>query len=159
MASRGNSAAPAWHAHLPEPQTVLETWKELSGEWGALEAAVDAMSGRERSGEHSEKQQREALLRVHQKLVELGASRGTPYPLAFAAYMLHAGSRSGAAAAAACPPAHACCLPELAWARLAWGRVLNALACPAAGRLRPRHRPPRLPRRRTRALPRLQAGG
>lgn len=106
-------AAPAWAAHLPESQTAVKAWKELRGEWGEQEAAFLLAMSSSRQSEHSEKQQREALLKVHQKLVELGASRGTPYPLAFAAYMLHAGSRSGAAAAATGPSACGCCLPSL----------------------------------------------
>ena len=72
----------------------MATHKDLAGEWAAVEAAVEAMSGRsQQPTDSTEKQQREALLKVHQRLVELGQQRGTAYGAAFEAYMLHAGGR------------------------------------------------------------------
>lgn len=79
---------PAWARSLPAPDAALTAWQALRREWEPVEAAVVAMAGR---GE--QKQQREALLKVHQRLVELGQARGTPYATAFEAYMLHAGGR------------------------------------------------------------------
>jgi hypothetical protein len=81
---------PAWVAYLPDLEGAAATHGRLEGEWGALEAAVEAMAGR--SQQAGETAQREALLRVHQRLSELGGA-GTPYGAAFEAYMLHAGAR------------------------------------------------------------------
>lgn len=88
----GQPPAPAWAACLPQAEDAVAAWRELEAEWGPVEAAVDAMSGRSQ-GEQTEKAQREALLRVHQRLVDLGQERGTAYPRAFEAYMLHASGR------------------------------------------------------------------
>ena len=97
MEQQGGEAPPAWAQCLPDSETAIRTYEELRGEWGPVEAAVDAMCGRSTgAGEPSEKQQREALLKVHQRLLELGQKRGTAYGAAFEAYMLHAGGRCGA---------------------------------------------------------------
>jgi hypothetical protein len=88
----------------------VATHKELAGEWAPVEAAVEAMSGRsQQPSDSTEKQQREALLKVHQRLVELGQERGTAYGAAFEAYMLHAGGRyaGGAGLSAVAAPAAA----------------------------------------------------
>lgn len=82
---------PAWATCLPDLQTALEARGE---DWSSVEAAVEALSGRsQRAGEASDNQQREALLMVNQRLLELGEARGTPYSAAFEAYMLHVGGR------------------------------------------------------------------
>lgn len=81
-------APPAWGQCLPG--SVLAAWELLRSE-DAVEAAVEAMSLR--LSEHSEKQQREALLKVHTRLIELSQQRGASYATAFEAYMLHAGGR------------------------------------------------------------------
>lgn len=80
---------PAWVACLPNPQAAQVAWQDLQGEWGAVEEAVSLLCGRG-SGQS---EQREALLKVHQRLVELGPR--APYATAFEAYMLHAGGRCG----------------------------------------------------------------
>lgn len=92
---RGEPPLPAWASSLPEADSATAVWAALQGEWGPVEAAVEALSGKsgQQAGEASEKQQREALLRVHQRLVELGTARGTAYAAAFEAYMLHAAGR------------------------------------------------------------------
>lgn len=84
-------APPAWAQCLPAPGTAQAAWEALRDEWEPVEAAVEAMALRHT--EQTEKAQREALLRVHTRLVELSQQRGTPYATAFEAYMLHAGGR------------------------------------------------------------------
>lgn len=95
---RGADPLPAWASCLPEPVLAQALYTALAGEAGSVESAVQALSGRSQQGEASDKQQRETLLRVHQRLVELAEERGTPYGAAFEAYMLHAGARCGTAA-------------------------------------------------------------
>lgn len=90
---RGADPLPAWASCLPEPVLAQALYTALAGEAGSVESAVQALSGRSQQGEASDKQQRETLLRVHQRLVELAEERGTPYGAAFEAYMLHAGAR------------------------------------------------------------------
>ena len=92
---------PAWAACLRDQEAAVATHKELAGEWAPVEAAVEAMSGRsQQPSDSAEKKQREALLKVHQRLVELGQQRGTAYGAAFEAYMLHAGGRYAGGAGA-----------------------------------------------------------
>jgi hypothetical protein len=87
---------PLWAQSLPDSGAAVDTWQQLRGAWQPVEAAVDAMAGRSKAGaESTEKTQREALLKVHQRLVELAEERGTAYGSAFEAYMLHAGARCG----------------------------------------------------------------
>lgn len=93
MEPRGGAAPlPAWAACLPDPEAGTATHERLDGEWSQLEAAVEAMAGK--SQQAGETAQREALLRVHQKLTEL-CGDDTSYGDAFEAYMLHAGGRCG----------------------------------------------------------------
>lgn len=94
---RGADPLPAWASCLPEPGAAQALFAALAEEAGSVESAVQALSGRSQQGEASDKQQREALLKVHQRLVELAEERGTAYGAAFEAYMLHAGARCGAA--------------------------------------------------------------
>lgn len=92
---RGADPLPAWASCLPEPGVAQALYTALAGEAGSVESAVQALSGRSQQAEASDKQQRETLLKVHQRLVELAEERGTPYGAAFEAYMLHAGGRCG----------------------------------------------------------------
>lgn len=90
---RGEPPLPAWAQSLPDPGAAIATWEQLKGSWEPLAAAVDVMSGRSKPGAAESTQQREALLKVNQRLVELSQERGTAYSAAFEAYMLHAGGR------------------------------------------------------------------
>lgn len=109
MQPRGEPPLPAWAQCLPDAEAAVATWKQLKGAWEPVEASLHAMSGRSRPGaESTEKQQREALLKVHQRLVELVQDRGTAYGSAFEAYCLHAGGRCGRAGAELFGSAAAC---------------------------------------------------
>ena len=93
---------PAWVACLPNPQAAQVAWQDLQGEWGPVEEAVSLLCGRG-SGQS---EQREALLKVHQRLIELGPR--APYATAFEAYMLHTGGRCAAGAVACRQPRLPC---------------------------------------------------
>ncbi|KAI7840530.1 hypothetical protein COHA_005686, partial [Chlorella ohadii] len=124
---------PAWVACLPNPQAAQVAWQDLQGEWGPVEEAVSLLCGRG-SGQS---EQREALLKVHQRLLELGPRAA--YATAFEAYMLHAGGRlekerggEGAAAALLAAVAFAIDAQQEAGAPAALRAMLGPAASVAA---------------------------